>query len=239
MSADKPPVTSLLTDPDAFFRERSEDPSIVPPLAIVTLIAVVGSFATLVQNETIVSAFRPVIETALENSSENMSESDIQDAVDFAVQAYLVFSYGAALIGPYFFWLLYAAVFHGISVVFDGEGSFGRTLRFVGWGRLPMLVASVVTLLVNVYYYEIVGVDVPSDVSAENQFEAFQELGPPTEIQLLTTVVGILLTLWAAYIWVYGMKHARNLSRREALLTVSVPVLISLLLQIQTLFATL
>ena len=239
MSPDSTDYKSLLTDPDAFFRERSESPSLKGPLAVVTLIAFLGSLATVVQNDTLVSALRPVIEDALANSSANMTRSEADSAVNFAIQIYLAVSYGFALVGPYVVWLLYGVVFHAISAVFDSEGAFSRTMAFTGWGRVPAVFGSLVTLLVNYYQYEIRGVDVPTDVSAENAFQAVQQIQPPTSIVLLNGLLSIAFTLWAAYIWVYAMKHARSLTRRQALITISIPVLVSLLLTLNNLTSAL
>ncbi|HDN68799.1 MAG TPA: hypothetical protein ENG23_04390, partial [Methanomicrobia archaeon] len=41
--------------------------------------------------------------------------------------------------------------------------------------------------------------------------------------------VGILFMLWSANIWIFGLKHARNLSTRDAVLTVAIPVAIYIL----------
>ena len=40
----------------------------------------------------------------------------------------------------------------------------------------------------------------------------------------VSTIIGILLMLWSANIWIFAVKHARNLSARNALITVGVPV---------------
>ncbi|WP_243669942.1 YIP1 family protein [Methanoculleus chikugoensis] len=37
-------------------------------------------------------------------------------------------------------------------------------------------------------------------------------------------IVGILFMIWSANIWIFGMKYARNLSTRDAVLTVGIPV---------------
>jgi hypothetical protein len=48
-------------------------------------------------------------------------------------------------------------------------------------------------------------------------------------------LVGILFTLWSANIWIFGMKYARNLSTRDAALTVGIPVGLYILYSIVTL----
>jgi len=37
-------------------------------------------------------------------------------------------------------------------------------------------------------------------------------------------IIGILLVLWSANIWIFGIKHVRNVSTKNALITVGVPV---------------
>ena len=40
----------------------------------------------------------------------------------------------------------------------------------------------------------------------------------------LSSLIGMLFMLWSANIWVFGLKHARNLSTRNAVITVAIPV---------------
>lgn len=230
-----PSVLTLLTDPDEFFRERSADPSLKGPLAVVAVIAAIGALATLVQNQTIVQ----FIELAFRNASAQAGENQsAEEFTDLAIQFYLVFSYAIAIVGPFVFWLLYAAVFHAISALFDGEGGFSRTLAFVGWGRVPAAISALVTLAVNFYQFRVRDVTVPTDVSEESVQAFISEL-QVTELVVLNTALGIVFTLWAAYIWVYGLKHARNLSVREAALTVAVPVAVAVLFSVRSVLTVL
>jgi|GEM_PF-830946 len=235
MPSEKPSVSTLITDPDAFFAARSDDLSIKGPLVVVTLVAVVGSVATVIQNQHLVPLIEPVFRDTLNESAENMSSSDIDRSIDLFVQVYLVFSYGFALIGPYIVWVLYGAVFHAISVVFDGTGSFRGTMVVTGWGRLPAVFGSAVTVAVNYYQYEIRGVSLSTNVSGENAFTAAQQIQPPDAVLLLNAGLTIAFTFWAAYLWVHGLQYARDLSRRQAALTVAIPVLVSVLFSLQNL----
>jgi len=232
-------IRTLLTDPDAFFVERADDLSIRGPLVVVTLVALVGSIATVVQNQHLVSLAEPAFREALNESSENMTSAEIDDAVNLFVQVYTAFTYAFALLGPYVVWFLYGGVFHAISAVFDGDGSFSDTMVAVGWGRVPAVFGSVVTVAVNYYNYEVRGVTLSQDISADGATEAFQQLQPPAEVLLVNTSLSIVFTLWAAYIWVSGLQYARDLSRRGAIYTVAVPVAVSLLLSVQTLTSAL
>jgi hypothetical protein len=45
----------------------------------------------------------------------------------------------------------------------------------------------------------------------------------------ITTLVSIVFMLWSAHIWIFGMKHARGLSPRDAAICVGVPVVLYVL----------
>jgi hypothetical protein len=45
-------------------------------------------------------------------------------------------------------------------------------------------------------------------------------------------VIGLLFWLWSANIWIFGVKEARRLSIRDAVITVAVPVGIYLIYQL-------
>jgi hypothetical protein len=40
----------------------------------------------------------------------------------------------------------------------------------------------------------------------------------------VATLVGIIFQLWSANIWIFGLKNARNLNLRSALISVGLPV---------------
>lgn len=53
-------------------------------------------------------------------------------------------TFATALVSPFVGWLVYAAVFHAISVVFDGDGPFPTTLALgAGLGVLVTLWSAV------------------------------------------------------------------------------------------------
>ena len=39
-----------------------------------------------------------------------------------------------------------------------------------------------------------------------------------------STIIGIIFTLWSANIWIFGLMHSRNLSTKNAILTVGIPI---------------
>jgi hypothetical protein len=197
----------ILTDPDSFFAERSNDPDWLLPTLVVLGDAAFGA----------VGAWYLL----------KFSTRGIDGGLTTIP---LVFGVGAAVVTPLLLWVVYAVVFHGLSAVFDGDGSFGRTLVLSGWGYLPTIIGS---LAVTVAFYYAAQAVPPAT--------SLQELGPvQRQIQTHRFVqwanwLGVVLTLWQGVLWTYAVRHARDLSVREAALVVFLPVLVSLGLTLSSL----
>ena len=215
-----PSALSLLTDPEAFFGRQGTDPSLKGPLVVVTLIAAVNAVASVLQFRFMARLF--------ENSG-------MESGFATAIQA---FSFVFVIAGPFVVWLLYAGVFQGISVLFDGDGDFSTTLAFVGWGFVPGVIGSVASVAINFYRFTVRGIDVPSEMSVEayQQFSQSLQTGP---LVALSAALGIVFTLWSAFLWTFGLRHARSLSVRQAALTVALPVLVGLAFTTRTLLVAL
>ena len=56
-----PSISTLVTDPNAFFRDRSESPSWVGPALVVTLIAVLGVVAGVIRIRTMGQIFEQIV----------------------------------------------------------------------------------------------------------------------------------------------------------------------------------
>ena len=215
-----PSALSLLTDPEAFFGRQGTDPSLKGPLVVVTLIAAVNAVASVLQFRFMARLF--------ENSG-------MGSGFATAIQA---FSFVFVIAGPFVVWLLYAGVFQGTSVLFDGDGDFSTTLAFVGWGFVPSVMGSVASVAINFYRFNVRGIDVPSEMTVEayQQFSQSLQTGP---LVALSAALGIVFTLWSAFLWTFGLRHARSLSVRQAALTVALPVLVGLAFTTRTLLVAL
>lgn len=129
------------------------------------------------------------------------------------------------LLGTFVFWALYTGVFYVISALFDGEGSFGELMKFVGWGHLPAIVSTGFSTVASAIVFQ--NTDIPTN-DPQAAAEAAQSIqGDP--LILASTVVGVVITLYQGFIWSYAVQTARNLDRRQALLTVAIPVGVSVL----------
>jgi len=99
-------------------------------------------------------------------------------------------------LGGFFEWLLFSGVFHVISHFLKGSGEFRRVAEFVAYGFVPSIF----------------------DVVLRNGIPHLDPGG------VLSYLIGLLFMLWSANIWVFAVKYARNLTTRNAVITVAIPV---------------
>ena len=140
-----------------------------------------------------------------------------------------------ALIGTFIFWLVASGIFYVISSLLKGQGSFTRVLEVVGYGYLPQIAGSILTLVAAVLY--IPRITVPTLTKAaledpamiEQVTKAFMHDPAMMELTQITTLVSIVFMLWSAHIWIFGIKHARGLSPRDAAICVGIPVVLYVL----------
>lgn len=192
----------VLTDPDGFFEERVPVPSLRSAAAVVTsyvlleVIAVFLLFTVLLRG--------------------------------YSLPLVLVGFFGLALSQSVIWfgtWLLYAAVFQIISYFLGGKGSFRQTFTVVGWGYLPLIAGSLVSVVANAIIAQ--GAPPIALQSPQQATAAVQQLRGGLPI-LIANIISSILSIWSAYIWVFALKHARDLSTRQAVITVVVPVVIFL-----------
>jgi hypothetical protein len=142
---------------------------------------------------------------------------------------------GSSLIGSFIVWLIMAVIFYLISILFKGQGSFNRVLEVVGYGYLPQIAGSIITLVVTIFYIPQITVPVLTTAAiqdpamAEQVQTAFMHDPAMMMLSQITTVVSIAFMLLSAHIWIFGMKHARSLSPRDAAICVGVPIVLYVL----------
>ncbi len=191
-------MTNVLTNPDQFFAELSERATNMKiPLLIVLVAAIISA----------ISAAMMLIMIAPTFPEEAAAISGMFPAIGAIT----------GLLTLFIMWLLYTGVFYVISIFFGGEGSFKRCLEFVGYGFIPIIVSSLIGLVI------VLTMPPAIDFSSIDPKFIEQTLMQDPSMQV-SAIIGILLMLWSANIWIFAVKHARNLSARNALITVGVPV---------------
>jgi len=202
-----PSIVTLLTDPNRFFAALEDDWGYASPAGVVTVTALVSAAGAYVVMSQLLGSLG----------------GDVQGVGGIAVGA-AVFG---GFVGAYVVWGVASVVFFLVSVVFDGEGSLGKTAAFVGWGFVPRVVGNVVGLALSALALR--DVTPPSDVS---QYQAFARQFQHRPLVVASSVVGVVFLLYSGFVWTFALKHARDLSTRGAALTVFVPVGIYALYQL-------
>ncbi len=192
-------MTDILTNPDRFFGELSQrDVNLRTPFVIVLVSAIIGAIYAMM-------AYR-------------MMMSSLPEEIAAISGVITAISASSNLITPFISWVLYAATFYAVSMLFKGEGSFNRVFEFVGYGFIPSIIASVVGLATIMIMTPAAGF--PLDNPELLQQTMMQHLSSSGPAMVVSTIIQILLVLWIVVIWVLGVKHARNLGTGHAIITV-------------------
>jgi hypothetical protein len=147
----------------------------------------------------------------------------------------LLSAMAGAFVGTFIFWLVASGIFYVISSLLKGQGSFNRVLEVVGYGYLPQIAGSIITLVAAVVYIPRITVPALTKAALENPAmieqvtKAFMHDPAMMELTQITTLVSIVFMLWSAHIWIFGIKHARGLSPRNAAICVGVPIVLYIL----------
>ena len=202
-------IADLLLRPAAFFsgRLKGDKPDLKMPLVIVLLYGIVSALS------------------AANVSSVTMAMMPAEIAgMEAMMTAIAVIS---AFIGALILWVVIAAIFHGISVLLGGKGDFQRTLAVAGYGSLPMIFGSVLSAIIiytTLSDMTIRPVSDPMQISA-----AVNELMSISSMTV-AKVISFIYVVWCANLWVFGVKVARSLSYKDALITVGIPVVLYFLI---------
>ena len=135
-----------------------------------------------------------------------------------------------AFVGIFLFWVIWTGVFYLISSFFKGQGTFKRSLEFVGYGYLPQIFGVILTILVALQYLPRVVVPRITSAAAQDPqaiidaTNALMHDPAMREMIQVASLISIVFLLWSATIWIAGMKSARQLSDRDAALCVGIPV---------------
>lgn len=197
-------MLEVLYDPNQFFRERSEDPELLGPAIVVSVVGLLG----VVRGWLILDTVGHLLDTT-------------QSVMFAIVQAA---SSIADIFVAFIWWFVIAAIFFVISQFFDGAGTYKQTLTLVGWGFVPSIFSGIVT--VATLYLAVQGVPSPETLAGLEQFSQHLRDQP---VFLVDAVLGMVFVLWQGFIWTFAMRYSMDLELREAATTVAVPVVVLIL----------
>lgn len=201
-------LLDLLTNPDAFFRRLVPSPSFRGPILVVLLVALIAIAGSL-----------PVTRA---------TTGALPEGAGPVGSLVLVFSVIGGFIGVLVTWFLYAAAFHVVSALaFGAEGSFRTTLALTGWGLVPRIPQGLISA--GITYVVFADATMPTDPVAAGRMAQMLQNDP---LFTLATWLGVVFLLWSAMLWTFGMRHGRDLTLKQAGLTVGIPVGLRLVLLI-------
>ncbi|MDI6810959.1 MAG: YIP1 family protein [archaeon] len=206
-------MLDVLINPDNFFEARKKGvESLKVPLLIVLISGVIGGIAAFLMAGI---------------TLEMLSKTLPPEALGIALTVGRISAFIGALVVSLLIWVVFAAVFFGISSLLKGEGTFTRTLEFVGYGYIPMILSGMISAVLM--YNFISTAQIPQVTDPTEIAEVIKQWMTNNPMVQLSSIIGILFMLWSANIWVFGLKHARNLSTKNALITVGIPVAVYIL----------
>jgi hypothetical protein len=119
-------------------------------------------------------------------------------------------------------WFINTGIFYTVSLLFDGKGDFRTLLRYIGCGYVPIVVSAV---LVSVtIYYLAHRTPPPESVSGIVAFQRGLQ-SSPTYVGI--KLIAIVFEVWRGFLWIVAVEHARDVNRKQAALTVGIPVVLS------------
>lgn len=197
-------LRAALTAPASFYPDEATDPDLRGPFLVVTAVAVVGLLGSVPVFQAVTGA--------------------VPAGARLFVLIGLVVGAVVGLAAPYVLWLVYALLFYGLSALLGGEGSFRDLFALVGWGFAPNVVSSLVGAAVTAVLIS------RGDLSDPQQLQELGRTLPTSPLGLLDRGVGLVMTLWSAWVWTHAVAAARELPLRRAAVSVGLVVLAGLAL---------
>jgi len=211
-------ITDILFRSDAFFERivAEKDASLKKPLVIVLAGALCSAAFGYVYGGPSMKMTIALV------PAEMASLMDIIGIVGISISVFII-----TLLS----WLVFTGIFYILSGFFKGAGNFRQCLQITGYGLLPQIFGSLISLVIAFEYIPKVVVPQISSAALQDNpqmlTDAFNTLmHDPAMMELtqITTLISIVFLLWSANIWIFGIKHTRNLTPRDAALSVGIPV---------------
>ena len=205
-------LPSLLLRPDTFFSERMKEPE---NLKIPGIIAIAGAVIAAAGSYLISGIYEGIFTAAGEGMASLLG---IFGAV-FAFFTFIII-----------WWVVFSGIFYLLSMAFNGTGTFRRTLEFVGYGLVPVIIGSVISVIISFYYLPMIEVPVITNIqdpaAVQRVMSGIFEDPAFREFTQISAVISAIFLSWSANLWIFGVRHARVLSLRNAIIVVLIPVII-------------
>lgn len=203
-------LTDLFSNPRMFFQSVSkEEPSLKKPALIILVMAVVSSISGYMMGELsgkMLAGLMEGIETIT--------------AMSAAV---------STLIGTLFIWVVAAVILFGIQKVMQGTGTLKRVMEICGYGMIPLLFATIITVILTAYYIPQADISpITTSDPEEISIAAMSMMQDPAlhEFTIISTIITIIFLIWVANLWAIGVESCCGLPAKKALIVAGLPVVI-------------
>ncbi|QLH82002.1 Yip1 family protein [Halosimplex pelagicum] len=207
----------LVLAPDVFFERKAEEHGLKQETLLLLVAGLVGTVLLVFVVESILGNFR--------GGSFAFAQQGDDPIIGQRVTRQLWGRAGHPAVGILILWALYTIVLYLVSWLFDGVGTISKTAKLTAWGLAPMVLANLV------HYGSWALALTQTEISTQ-----IQGGRPPQKVAFLLnevraepiaiagTIVGLLALIWCAYLLTFAMKHARDLSRSDAMKVAAIPV---------------
>ncbi|NLV27452.1 MAG: YIP1 family protein [Methanomicrobiales archaeon] len=200
----------LLTNPRNFFTTISQnEPSLKKPALIVLAMAVIGSISGYMMGE--------------------LSGKMLSGLMEGIETITAISAAGSTFIGSCIMWLIAAIILFALQKVLQGTGTFKRVMEISGYGMIPLVIATIISVIIGAYYIpqaEITPIRTtdPQEIS----MAAMSLLEDPAlhQYTIISTIISIIFLIWVANLWSIGVESCCGLSAKKALIVGGLPVVI-------------
>lgn len=184
-------MKDLFVDPDAYFRSIT-DSDLKTPFFAVSVLTVIGLLTSGIY------AHRMTLQ--------------LPGSVGNVLLVTALISGGiTAVILPFVGWVFFSGSLHTVASRYTDTKEFRRTVSFVGYGFIPLVIFRVVYSLGVVT--AVLSTPAPETADAIQQFDAQVSAHPYfTTVEWLTPVFFV----WTAFLWIFAIKQAHDLDTRQA-----------------------
>jgi hypothetical protein len=192
-------IKGMITRPDDTTRDIAVSPRLEEGLMVV------GVYIIL----TVISTYIAFTRVRYTGSVGGIDASSLATAM-------LVAELAAAIVLPLLSWPIVAGVAHFLSMFFGGNGKFyPNMMTLIGYTNIPLLVVLVLSMILTLLTPVTV-----VDFSAVAQATTSSLLSSP--IRILSMVIGLLGSIWVAYMMAFAVKNGENLPMKNAAIVVGV-----------------
>jgi hypothetical protein len=203
-------ITELLSNPRAFFGAIcTNEPSLKIPALIILIMAIIGSITGYMMGELSGKLFSGVMESI-----------GTIAAVSAAITTF---------IATFIIWLLAAVILFGLQKVMHGTGTFKRVFEICGYGMVPLVFATIISLILTMYYIPQADINpIRSTNPEEISKAAMAMMQDPAlhQFSIVSTIVTIIFLIWVANIWSIGIETCCGLPSKKALLVAGLPIVL-------------